>query len=104
MGRFLMTADVETPAVPSTAPVPLPERLDTATVGVLKGLVQQAEATESALDASGVAYVGGLCLQVLLASGRPLVAPSEKVREAFALFGVSEFLSEPSTPSSELSA
>ncbi|MFW7269453.1 STAS domain-containing protein [Gluconacetobacter sp. Hr-1-5] len=99
-----MTADVETTPAPSIAPVPLPERLDTATVEVLKGLVEQAEAADSALDASGVAYIGGLCLQVLLASGRPLVAPSEKVREAFALFGVSEFLSEPSTSSSELSA
>ncbi|GBR01385.1 hypothetical protein GLI01_02380 [Gluconacetobacter liquefaciens] len=98
-----MTADVETPPSPSIAPVPLPERLDTATVEVLKGLVEQAEATDCALDASGVAYIGGLCLQVLLASGRPLVAPSEKVREAFALFGVSEFLSEPPTSSSELS-
>lgn len=99
-----MTADVETTPAPAIAPMPLPERLDTATVEKLKGLVEQAEATNSTLDASGVAYVGGLCLQVLLASGRPLTAPSQKVREAFALFGVGEFLSEPSTSSSELSA
>lgn len=99
-----MTADIEKALTPSTPPLTLPERLDTATVEALKSLVEQAAATDSALDASGVAYVGGLCLQVLLASGRPLTAPSEKVREAFALFGVSDFLSEPSTSSSELSA
>ncbi|GAA4486145.1 STAS domain-containing protein [Gluconacetobacter asukensis] len=99
-----MIAEDEAGPTLSIAPVPLPERLDTAAVEALKHLVARAEAEGSALDASGVAYIGGLCLQVLLASGRPLVAPSEKVREAFALFGVSEFLSEPSTSSSELSA
>ncbi|GBQ18797.1 hypothetical protein ACLRDC_11655 [Gluconacetobacter sacchari] len=99
-----MTADAETAPAHATTPLILPERLDSAAAGALKSLVEQAAATESALDASGVAYVGGLCLQILLASGRPLAAPSEKVREAFALFGVGEFLSEPSTSSSEPSA
>ncbi|WP_246375281.1 STAS domain-containing protein [Gluconacetobacter takamatsuzukensis] len=98
-----MSTDTETAPAPA-ARVTLPDRLDSAAVDVLKGLIEQAEAQNADLDASEVTYVGGLCLQVLLANGRPLTAPSEKVREAFALFGVSEFLSEPTPSSSELSA
>lgn len=89
----------ESGAASPLACVTLPERLDSAAAEALKALIAQARdqaGTETvALDASGVGYVGGLCLQVLLASGCPVVAPSEKIREAFALFGVSAFLREP---------
>ena len=75
----------------------LPERLDTSAAPALKELIEQAKAASATpvLDASGVAYIGGLCLQLLLAGGCTLAKPSEQVREAYALFGVSEYLAEP---------
>ncbi|MCE2576840.1 hypothetical protein [Komagataeibacter sp. FNDCR2] len=81
----------------------LPERLDTSAAFALKDLIGQAKAgTDTpSLDASGVTYVGGLCLQLLLASGCTLVAPSEQMKEAYAIFGVSELLSEPLTSPGE---
>ena len=73
-------------------------RLDTAAAPGLKDTISQAVAQAGggtvSLDVSGVSYVGGLCLQLLLASGCTLVAPSEQVREAYTLFGVGEFLPE----------
>ncbi|GAB6969080.1 hypothetical protein JCM25156A_31190 [Komagataeibacter kakiaceti JCM 25156] len=83
----------------------LPERLDTSAAFALKDLIEQAREKSGtdapSLDASGVSYVGGLCLQLLLASGCTLVAPSEQMKEAYAIFGVSELLSEPLTSPEE---
>ena len=88
-------------AVP-TVTVTLPERLDTAGAAGLKKLIEDALAQAApeavSLDASGVTYVGGLCLQLLLASGCTVAAPSEPFREAYALFGVGSFL--PGQPAS----
>ncbi|MBO1324771.1 STAS domain-containing protein [Acetobacter sp. TBRC 12305] len=88
-----------------TLPVVLPERLDTAAAPALKHLIEQARAQAGAgragLDASAVTYIGGLCLQLLLASGCAVIAPSEKVREAFSLFGVSEVVADLLAPSKE---
>lgn len=87
------------------ASVTLPERLDTSAAFALKSAIEQAVDSaggeQVALDASGVTYLGGLCLQVLLASRCPLVAPSEPVVEAYALFGVSACLAEPLAPNKE---
>lgn len=87
------------------ANVTLPERLDTSAAFALKSEIEQAIQNagggQVALDASGVTYLGGLCLQVLLASRCPLVTPSEPVVEAYALFGVSTYLSEPLAPFKE---
>ncbi|MFT9014586.1 MAG: hypothetical protein ABF990_02455 [Acetobacter sp.] len=86
-------------------PLVLPERLDTSAAPALRHLIEQARAQAGAgranLDASVVTYVGGLCLQLLLASGCAIVAPSEKAREAFALFGVSEVVADLLAPSKE---
>ena len=83
----------------------LPERLDTAAAPALKHLIEQAHAQGGAgrpgLDASAVTYLGGLCLQLLLASDCAVVAPSGKMREAFALFGVSEVVADLLAPSKE---
>ena len=83
----------------------LPERLDTSAAFALKSEIEQAVKNaggeQVALDASGVTYLGGLCLQVLLASRCPLVAPSVPVVEAYDLFGVSACLAEPLAPSKE---
>ncbi|GBR26742.1 hypothetical protein AA3271_2367 [Gluconobacter japonicus NBRC 3271] len=85
--------------------VTLPERLDTSAAFALKSEIEQAiqnaGGEQVALDASGVTYLGGLCLQVLLASRCPLTTPSEPVVEAYALFGVSAYLSEPLAPLKE---
>lgn len=60
-------------AAVSAVTVTLPERLDTAGAAGLKKLIEDALAQAApeavSLDASGVTYVGGLCLQLLLASG-----------------------------------
>ncbi len=76
----------------------LPQRLDTGAAAGLKALLQEktsaAEGTVPLLDASGVDYVGGLCLQLLLASGLKVGPCSEKAAEAFALFGVQKQLLE----------
>ncbi|MFT9440978.1 MAG: STAS domain-containing protein [Acetobacter papayae] len=89
-------------AAVSAVTVTLPERLDTAAAAGLKKLIEDAlaQAVPGAvsLDASGVTYVGGLCLQLLLASGCTVAAPSEPFREAYALFGVGAFL--PGQPAS----
>lgn len=81
------------------ASVTLPERLDSSAAFALKSEIEQAVKNagggQVALDASGVTYLGGLCLQVLLASRCPLVAPSEPVVEAYGLFGVSAYMTEP---------
>lgn len=87
------------------ASVTLPERLDTSAAFALKTTIEQAIANagaqQVALDASGVTHLGGLCLQVLLASRCPVMAPSEPVVEAYALFGVSACLTEPLAPFKE---
>lgn len=77
----------------------LPERLDTAAAPQLKALLEQSvtEAGGSAvgLDATHVTYVGGLCLQLLLASQCAFVGFSEAVRDAYHLFGVDACLTAP---------
>ncbi|RFD21030.1 hypothetical protein DY926_02990 [Komagataeibacter melaceti] len=96
-------SDPQQGADPSVADAPastaLPERLDTSAAFALKELIEQARENAGtdtpSLDASGVTYVGGLCLQLLVASGCTLVAPSDQVKEAYAIFGVSKLLSEP---------
>lgn len=75
----------------------LPARLDTHEAPVLKKRILEAYAEGGAsvqLDASAVEYVGGLCLQVILASHAPVIACSEKASEAFTLFGVRSQLCE----------
>ncbi|GBQ80039.1 hypothetical protein AA13595_0202 [Gluconacetobacter johannae DSM 13595] len=98
-------SQVDAPPSDPAVCLTLPERLDTAAASALKETIEegrkQAGAGEVRLDASGVTYVGGLCLQILIASGCPLVAPSEQVTEAYALFGASAFLSEPPMPPKE---
>ncbi|KXV79927.1 hypothetical protein AD953_00610 [Acetobacter malorum] len=78
---------------------PLPERLDTAAAPQLKALLAQhmaeAEGGSVALDVTHVTYVGGLCLQLLLASQCVFVGLSEAVREAYRLFGVEAYLTAP---------
>lgn len=75
----------------------LPQRLDTSAADSLKTLLL--EGTEQGtraplLDTAGVDYVGGLCLQLLLASGLKVGPCSEKAEEAFGLFGVRQRLLE----------
>ncbi|GBQ34591.1 STAS domain-containing protein [Gluconacetobacter azotocaptans] len=93
-----------TPSDPAVC-LTLPERLDTSAAFALKEMIakgrKQAGAGKVHLDASGVTYIGGLCLQILIASGCPFVAPSEQIREAYVLFGASEFLSELPMPPKE---
>jgi chemotaxis protein CheX len=106
MASGSLSSSPEVSAAPDAAVcVSLPERLDTSAAFALRSLIEQVRGAAgekgAGLDASGVAYVGGLGLQVLLASGCRLVAASEPVREAYALFGVSAFLSEPLTPARE---
>lgn len=77
--------------------IPLPQRLDTSAAAGLKILLLEemdaaADTTSLLLDASGVDYVGGLCLQLLLASGLKVGPCSEKAVEAFTLFGVQQQL------------
>ncbi|ACI53190.1 conserved hypothetical protein [Gluconacetobacter diazotrophicus PA1 5] len=100
MAAASLSTSIESGAGPAVC-VTLPERLDTAAAFALKGMIEQAKeqggANGVSLDSSGVAYVGGLCLQILVASGCPLVSPSEQVKEAYSLFGTGEFLSEPLT-------
>lgn len=77
----------------------LPERLDTAAAPALKALLEQSKAQGDGgvlqLDATQVTYVGGLCLQILLASQCSFVGVSEAVREAYGLFGVNAYLTAP---------
>lgn len=77
--------------------ISLPQRLDTSAAVGLKTLLLEemgaaADVTSLRLDASGVDYVGGLCLQLLLASGLKVGPCSEKAEEAFVLFGVQQQL------------
>lgn len=79
------------------ATIILPSRLDTKAADGLKLLLldKMAEPHEEnalMLDASSVEYVGGLCLQLLLASGLKVRSCSDKAEEAFTLFGVREQL------------
>lgn len=78
--------------------ISLPQRLDTGAAAGLKALLLEeigaAEGTTPLLDASGVDYVGGLCLQLLLASGLKVGPCSDKAEEAFTLFGVQQQLLE----------
>lgn len=86
-------------SVSAPPPVMLPARLDSAGAPALKDSI--AASPGSALIGSDVTYLGGLCLQVILASARPIVDPSEKLSEALALFGASSLLQETaSTPAS----
>lgn len=78
-----------------TAMIVLPQRLDTGAAASLKTLLLEGTAHGAqapVLDASGVDYVGGLCLQLLLASGLKVGPCSEKAEEAFELFGVRQRL------------
>ncbi|MBA5725849.1 hypothetical protein [Bombella favorum] len=78
--------------------ISLPQRLDTSAAAGLKALLLEetgaAAGAVPLLDASAVDYVGGLCLQLLLASGLKVGPCSEKAAEAFALFGVQQQLLE----------
>ncbi|MCX5614973.1 STAS domain-containing protein [Bombella saccharophila] len=79
------------------AVITLPSRLDTKAADGLKSLLLDGLAAPHAeaslmLDASAVEYVGGLCLQLLLASGLQVGPCSEEAEDAFTLFGVREQL------------
>ncbi|GBQ85253.1 hypothetical protein AA14337_3023 [Acetobacter malorum DSM 14337] len=52
---------------------------------------------EVLLDASEVETLGGLCLQVILASKAKIINPSTKAEEFLSLFGVQEILA-PASP------
>ncbi|GCD63712.1 hypothetical protein WSS15_31590 [Acetobacter pasteurianus] len=67
----------------------LPQRLDTAAADKLKADIDEAfkSGLKINLDACQVEYVGGLCLQVLMASRSPVVSPTGKAVRAFSLFG-----------------
>lgn len=86
----------------SVAPpsIMLPSRLDTGSAPALKEMI--ALSPGSALDGSEVSYLGGLCLQVILASARPILNPSEKLSEALVLFGATSALQETATTSASL--
>ncbi|GBR53401.1 MULTISPECIES: STAS domain-containing protein [Acetobacter] len=70
--------------------IKLPRRLDTSATDNLKADIDEAfkSGQKISLDASDVDYVGGLCLQVLMASRLPVINSSDKAVQAFALFGV----------------
>ncbi len=77
--------------------IPLPQRLDTGAAAELKALLLEemgvaADPASLRLDASVVDYVGGLCLQLLLASGLKVGPCSDRAEEAFTLFGVRQQL------------
>lgn len=69
----------------------LPARLDTNAASKLRERLLELSADKHAnvsLDASRVEYIGGLCLQLIVASHARIVACSEKASEALELFGV----------------
>jgi|GEM_PF-3094170 len=80
-----------TPSLPEQSKdqpvIKLPPRLDSACSHALREIIAHSPA--AVLDGTDVTYLGGLCLQVLLASARPIVNPSEKLSDAFVLFGAS---------------
>ncbi|MBR2124182.1 MAG: STAS domain-containing protein [Acetobacter sp.] len=86
----------EASSAPQGSSLALTGRLDSAAATGLKETLEKALADHTAvsLDVSGVTYIGGLCLQLLLASGCSLFAPSEQVKEAYTLFGLAELLPE----------
>lgn len=78
----------------------LPERLDTAAAPALKVLLEHSSVVQRGnepvqLDATHVTYLGGLCLQLLLASQCSFAGVSEPVQEAYSLFGVAAYLTAP---------
>ncbi|WP_122040248.1 STAS domain-containing protein [Asaia bogorensis] len=89
------------PVPPETMPhqIMLPPRLDTKAAAALRDDLMVDDDTP--VDGSAVTYLGGLCLQILLAGKREIINPSEKLAEALALFGVPFLLREPRTTSSE---
>lgn len=77
--------------------VKLPARLDTNAATDVRALLLDASAdgeTELCLDASEVDYIGGLCLQLIIASRARIGACSEKASEALELFGMRSQLVE----------
>ncbi|WP_336763537.1 hypothetical protein [Asaia sp. VD9] len=83
-------------------PLTLPARLDTKAASALRD--ELSIESGAVLDGSDVTYLGGLCLQVLLASKRTIINPSEKLVEALSLFGVSSLLQETASIPSETSS
>jgi chemotaxis protein CheX len=75
----------------------LKERLDSVAAAALRGELAEAEGGPVALDASGVAFLGGLCLELLMcarqvwsAAGHAFTVetPSEAFSENLTRFGL----------------
>ncbi|NVN05681.1 hypothetical protein HW509_08725 [Asaia spathodeae] len=84
MDQIPINAGVDLPAIM------MPSRLDSDAAPGLKDMLTLSP--ESALDGSEVTYLGGLCLQVILASERPVINASDKLSEALILFGATSVL------------
>lgn len=84
MAEISRTTDAERPSII------MPPRLDSGAAPALKDMLGLSP--ESALDGSEVTYLGGLCLQVILASERPVINASDKLSEALTLFGATSVL------------
>lgn len=82
----------------STEIVKLPSQLDGQAVSGLRDMLEKANAGgNTVMDASEVTILGGLCLQVILASKLKVVNPSTKAAEALSLFGVQGLIASPSS-------
>lgn len=77
--------------------VTLPERMDLTAAAPLAGAIAAAEGQPVELEAAGVRHLGGLCLQVLLATGQQwqrsgvalrVSGASEEFTNALRQFGV----------------
>lgn len=69
----------------------LPPRLDSSEADNLKEMILNKKKTyknvEIILDASQVTYLGGLCLQIILASRYPIKNVSQNLKQTFNRFG-----------------
>lgn len=83
----------------SSGTIKLPAQLvGDAASGLREMIVKEgAGGREVLLDASEVESLGGLCLQVMLASKAKIINPSTKAAEFLSLFGVQQMLA-PASP------
>lgn len=65
----------------------LPSRLDTNYAETLRAELLRAQREKDTVDASEVTYVGGLCFQILIASGLPVAHPSTAFTDAMRVLG-----------------
>ncbi|GBQ61457.1 hypothetical protein AA103196_0028 [Ameyamaea chiangmaiensis NBRC 103196] len=84
-----------------TAPLPLPERLDSDAAPLLLRMVTSCDKGDINLDGQAVRHLGGLCLQVLLALFQDRTArgytfaistPSHALRSTLAIFDATHLL------------